>query len=146
MKKTDSSTITETPRFTPTDLQPKLIDPSPLEIIRKAQETIEAEKEKLKAQRADYVLRIREIDAILGTAADEVVTRTSVARRGRRSAGGSVKDIIVTFLADGKEKKAKDIVAAVVKAGKSKVIGAALAGLVKAKAITNPSRGVYKIK
>jgi len=131
-------------------VEPKNAEYGPLEIIRRAQETIEAEKEKLRDERARHVLKIQEIDEILGTPTAEAeqpgYIRAAGKKRGRRSSGGSTKDIILKFLGDGSTKKAKEITAAVVKAGKSKVIGAALAGLVKEKKITNPARGQYKLK
>jgi len=156
MKK-DSTTLTDSPRFTPTDIEPKGNASSPMDIIRRAQAEIEEQKEKLKSERADLALRIREIDQILGTTESTPAKRGrkpgTVAKVGRKAASGkrgkrgtSTKDIIITFLADGKEKGTKDIAAAVKSAGKSPLIGGVLAALVKAKAITNPSRGMYKLK
>lgn len=120
---------------------------SPIEIIRRAQETIQTESKKLQDERQRYISKIEDIDRILAELGQTATPVQPTTKRGRKSgAGGSTKDIILNFLADGNIKTAKDITAAVVAAGKSKVIGAALKGLTDEKKITNPARGQYKLK
>jgi hypothetical protein len=153
MKK-DSTTLADSPRSTSADTDPISTD-SALAIIRRAQAEIEVQKERLKAERTDLAVRIREIDQILGTSEPTLTAKRgrkagSVAKVGRKITGGkrgtSTKDIILGFLKDGNAKGTKDIAAAVKAAGKSPLIGGVLATLVKEKKIANPARGQYKLK
>ena len=125
-------------------IQPKVEDDgSSLSIIKRLQQTIDAEKEKLRFERTNLLAKVAEIDLILGLPTESAPKE----RKQRTTTEGKLTaaDAILKVLSDGQERGVTQIIGGVQALGKSKFVQIPLMKLVEQKKVLNVSRGRYKI-